>query len=116
MSDDIDISRTVPIYALLPIKFLGLDSGPMMIIVLIMMISKPFVSPIYIAIPAYFLAKKLGSMAAGFPGGYAQYKMSNLACSPWMLKHMRGVSKAIGDAWLHSGSLPPPGLCGRYHP
>jgi TRAP-type mannitol/chloroaromatic compound transport system permease small subunit len=116
MSDDIDISRTVPVYALAPIKFLGLDSGPMMIIVLIMMISKPFVSPIWIAIPAYVLARKVGAMSAGFPGGYLQYKISNLVCHPFMLKHFRGIAVVVGDAWKLSGSLPPPGLCSRYHP
>ncbi len=115
------MERPCPVYALMPLRVVGLTTGGLGIMVL----SLIFIDPLFGSVAAvgggYATAMVIQKASEGFPGGYIQYKLSNLLTNPSTRKvpvigDLFGVlSVLITKSWQSQGLLSPPYVRNRYH-
>jgi len=117
------MNRLCPVYALMPLRVLGLTTGGIIIVITCVAIFDTFIGISSVATLAigYGLAVALDKASKDYPGGYLQYKASNFLTTTRLLKvPVLGEIIAVGGkgattAWVEAGSLPPPSINNHYY-
>lgn len=119
MSDIEDtINRSCPVYALQPIKIMGMTTGSLLIVSIVVLALNKAIGIAYALALGWTIAFSIERAAAKakIPGGFLQYKLSVLAGHPMVKQYAPGLSKGIGKIWVAGGLIEPPGVRSKYIP